>query len=307
MSFLSKFNCLPTPTRPNTTVLFKLVDPSKPKLSPPPSPFIIQAWSTLLLQYPDQTLRLHLVMLLRFGCLIGYKGPDAFINSKKLPSALIQPDVIDQNIASNLALGRIIEIDAPTNHFISSPLGLVPKHDGGFRKIHHLSYPHGSSVNDYIASEASTLSYSSLQNVFQQIVNAGRHAVLIKRDIKDAFRNTPIAPHIRWLLGFQWAGVHYEETWLPFGLSTAPFIFNLFVEAFHWILESYLHFPIEHYLDDFIATIPANQANPDTLARYDSDYETVTDSFASNRTHDQDPTYLHLSLILRSYRLFSVL
>lgn len=64
-------------------------------------------------------------MLLRFGCLIGCEGPDAFINSKNLPSALIQPDVIDQNIASNLALGRIIEIDAPTNHFISSPLGLV--------------------------------------------------------------------------------------------------------------------------------------------------------------------------------------
>lgn len=155
----------------------------KPKLSPhSPSPFIINAWSSLLLQYPVQTLRLHLVMLLRFGCLIGYEGPsDSFIDSKNLPSALIQPDFIDENIAHDLALVRIKQLNyTPTEHFISSPLGLVPKHDGGFRKIHHLSYPHGFSVNDYIASEFATLSYSSLQSIFARIITAGRHAVLIK-------------------------------------------------------------------------------------------------------------------------------
>lgn len=227
MSFLSNFKCLPTPTRPNTSVLFHLVDASKPKLSHSPSPFIINSWSTLLVQYPDQNLRINLVMLLRFGCLIGYEGPDAFIDSKSLPSALIQSDVIDANIANNLALGRIVQIPTPTEYSISSPLGLVPKYDGGFRKIHHLSYPRGSSVNDYIASEFSTLSYSSLQNLFAKIIAAGRHAVLIKRDIKDAFRNIPVAPHIHWLLGFQWKEIHYQETCSLFGLSTATFIFTL--------------------------------------------------------------------------------
>ena len=59
-------------------------------------------------------------------------------------------------------IGRVGEVNNPAPPFISSPLGLVPKHDGGFRKIHHLSYPSGDSVNDYVADEASSLSYTFL-------------------------------------------------------------------------------------------------------------------------------------------------
>lgn len=200
--------------------------------------FIINDWSSLLPQYPNQTLWVHLVILLRFGYLIGYQRPvDSFINSKTLFFALLQPNVIDDNIAYNLALGRIKQLDhTPTNHFISSPLGLVPKHDGGFRKIHHLSHPHSSSVNNYISSEFAKLSYSFLQNIFAGVINAGQHAILIKRDIKNAFCNILIAPHVQWLLRFNWNEIYYQETCLPFGLSTAPFIFNPCAEAFYWIL-----------------------------------------------------------------------
>lgn len=243
MRFSSEFPCLPTPSRPNTTILFQLVDASKPRLLNSPSPFIITAWSHLLQQYPDPNLRIHLVMLLRFGCLLGYQGPDAFILSTNLPSALIDPTVIDDKLANELSAGRVVEVNDLTPPFISSPLGLVPKHDAGFWKIHHLSYPPGRSVNDFtafIANEASSLSYTSLHITLDKVFIAGRHSILIKRDVRDAFRNIPVAPHMQWLLGFLWKGRHYQETCLPFGLCTAPFIFNLFAEAFHWILESYL-------------------------------------------------------------------
>jgi hypothetical protein len=51
--------------------------------------------------------------------------------------------------------------------------------------------------------------------------------------------------------------VVYTECCLPFGLATAPLIFNLFAEALHWVLEKHLHpvaafFALLHYLDDFI-------------------------------------------------------
>lgn len=52
---------------------------------------------------------------------------------------------------------------------------------------------------------------------------AGRDATLLKRDLKDAFRMVPVAPHERWLLGFSWAGQYYVENCLPFGLRTALF------------------------------------------------------------------------------------
>ncbi len=43
-----------------------------------------------------------------------------------------------------------------------------------------------------------------------------------------------------------------------FGLATALFIFNLFVEALHWIIASYLRWVLFHYLDDFVAIFKAD-------------------------------------------------
>ena len=42
------------------------------------------------------------------------------------------------------------------------PIGLVPKKDSNdFRLIHHLSYPFGSSVNDFIDSKHCSVQYTS--------------------------------------------------------------------------------------------------------------------------------------------------
>lgn len=82
----------------------------------------------------------------------------------------------------------------PSVLFILSPLGLVSKHDGGFRRIHHLSHPRGHSVNDHIPDKAGELRYRRFQRVLEFILKAGRHCIIIKRDIKDAFRNVTVAP-----------------------------------------------------------------------------------------------------------------
>ena len=55
-------------------------------------------------------------------------------------------DLIFKKIVTDLALGRI----QATDSIVTSPLGLVPKANGGFRRIHDLSLPKGSLVNDSI-------------------------------------------------------------------------------------------------------------------------------------------------------------
>jgi hypothetical protein len=55
-------------------------------------------------------------------------------------------DLISKKIVTDLALGRI----QTTDSIVTSPLGLVPKADGGFRRIYDLSSPEGSLVNDLI-------------------------------------------------------------------------------------------------------------------------------------------------------------
>lgn len=152
--FTKTFLCLPAPRRPNTTTSFRHLDASQIPLKNSPSPLKPSVRAELLRNYPGP-LRIHLPMIVRFGVELGYKGPtDAFILSKNLSSALVDTDIIDKKLCEDLALKRIIEVKAPTPPFIASPLGLVPKHDGGWRKIHHLSHPAGSSVNDYIPDGA---------------------------------------------------------------------------------------------------------------------------------------------------------
>jgi hypothetical protein len=86
---------------------------------------------------------------------------------------------------------------------------------------------------------------------------AGPGAILVKRDLADAFRHIPIHPADWWLFGFAWKGKTYEERFLPFGLRTAPRVFNYFAEGLHWILDTQgpprAQAGILHYLDDFLA------------------------------------------------------
>src|SRR5439155_26693278 len=84
------------------------------------------------------------------------------------------------------------------------------------------------------------------------IARHGRFNVLQKRDLKDAFRKIPVSPYDHWLLLFEWDGQIYSDLQLPFGLSTAPFIFNYFSEGLHWILSQVYSLDVAHYLDEFL-------------------------------------------------------
>jgi hypothetical protein len=88
------------------------------------------------------------------------------------------------------------------------------------------------------------------------VAQAGRGAVMMKRDLKAAFRHVPINPCDYWLLIFEWDGKFYVDMFLPFGLRTAPRIFNLFAEALHCVLETLFEWNCTHYLDDFLFVFP---------------------------------------------------
>lgn len=109
------------------------------------------------------------------------------------------------------------------------------------------------------------------------VVRRGMNCVIMKRDIKDAFRNISVAPHHQWLLVFTWRNKYYKETCLLLGLSTAPFIFNLFGKGLYWILVSHLRWTLVHYLDDFVAVFSATQAIDQRLRQESRTYNWVTD------------------------------
>ena len=57
-----------------------------------------------------------------------------------------------------------------------------------------------------------------------------------KLDIKSAYRNIPIHPEDRHLLGMQWRDKVFIDTCLLFGLRSAPKIFNTTADPLEWIV-----------------------------------------------------------------------
>ena len=286
--------CTIPPSRPNTLILFDVFNPSDADLVNSPSPFLIPGWEQLLRQYPDRQLVSALLGILKKGCRIGYDGEKQLILSKNLKSINLDVQSLQSTLDDDLIKGRVIH-RFPTFPFISSPLGLVPKHDGGFRRIHHLSYPKENSVNAGIAERFASLKYTTFWAVLERVKRAGRHCYLLKRDIKSAFRNIPVATEIQWLLGFMWRDLYYSETCLPFGLRTAPFIFNLFAEALHWILLAYTQWlELEHYLDDYVLVVPPSLCSPEHLQKLHQEYNEITEVLGvpQNKTKDMEGTVI---------------
>ena len=138
-------------------------------------------------------------------------------------------------------------------------MGGIPKHDGGWRIIYHLSAPPGLSINDFIDSDSYSLSYCSVDDAYTIINELGTGALLSKIDLKNAFRLIPVQQSDWNLLGIHWRDKYYIDTCLPFGLRSAPFLFNQLADPIHWTLhQQYGVRHLLHYLDDFFTAGPPN-------------------------------------------------
>ena len=89
-------------------------------------------------------------------------------------------------------------------------------------------------------------------DVVNEIVRRGRGTQLAKLDIKSAYRNVPIHPDDRWLLGMNWRRALFVDSVLPFGLCSAPIIFTPLAGAAEWNARTRGVQGIIHYLDDFL-------------------------------------------------------
>ncbi|OKO92884.1 hypothetical protein PENSUB_12565 [Penicillium subrubescens] len=270
------------PARPNTTVQYPVFNPELPRLQSSPSPLYTKGWSNLLRHYPGD-LGSTIAGILTYGVQVGYTGKKQSRYSSN--HHIYEPGMITAKLAEDLNLGRVRLASGPS--FVS-PLGLVPKHDGGWRRIHDLSWPPGQGLNQGIPDSWSAIEYMTIDDVYKQVIQAGLGCIIIKRDIKDAFRIVPVAEDNQHLLAFQWNDSTYVECCLPFGLATAPFLFNLFAEALHWILQCLLPaFYINHYLDDFIAIARSPPAS-DPTGPFDKVYNEVTDYLRIPRNTKKD-------------------
>ena len=125
--------------------------------------------------------------------------------------------------------------------------------------ILHLSAPEGLSINDFISKDEFSMHYSTLDDAVALLSRFKKGSMMAKVDLKSAFRMVPIQA-VDWeLLGMYWRGQYYVDTCLPFGLRSAPSLFDNYASALHWILENNYGATLLHYLDDFLLVGPPGQ------------------------------------------------
>ena len=112
----------------------------------------------------------------------------------------------------------------------------------------NLSFPSGHSINDAI-SPAHSFCYVIVCQVAELIPQGFS---LAKIDLKAAFRRVPVHSADQHYLQISWRDRTLCNRALPFGLKSAPIIFNAVADGLAMAMICSNIVDLAHYLDDFI-------------------------------------------------------
>ncbi len=220
------------------------------------TPLRLREWEQGLSSHPDREFVQYVCNGIRDGFRIGFNYGTARCNRSpgNMGSAKLHEEVVERYIAAECEakrlLGPLDKSKFPRVHV--SPFGVIPKSEAGkWRLILDLSSPTESSVNDGIDKQVCSLSYISIDDIANRVMGKGKGALLAKFDLKEAYRQVPIHPDDRWMLGMEWKGQLFVDKALPFGLRSAPMIFNGLAEALAFMIKQKGVKGLDHYLDDF--------------------------------------------------------
>ncbi len=224
------------------------------------TPLALDAWERLLTTYPNAQLARFLLRGILEGFHIGYNPTLASLRSAKsnMRSAHQHPEVVSDYLSKEVAAGRVAgPCHRPLAPYIhTSRFGVIekPHQPGKWRLILDLSHPKARSVNTGVDKSLCSMSYITIDEAVRDVIRRGQGTLLAKIDVKSAFRLIPVHPCDRYLLGMEWQGMIYVDTCLPFGLRSAPKLFNILADALEWILKQQRVTFVVHYLDDFLTT-----------------------------------------------------
>ena len=126
-----------------------------------------------------------------------------------------QNQLISEEVTDLLAKGAISPVTEPQGGFHSN-LFLVPKKDGGQRLVINLK-----ALNQFVQPQHFRMEGL---HTLKDLLKPGDW--MAKVDLTDAYFNIPMHKTQRKYLRFVWSGETYQFNCLPFGLSSAPWVFT---------------------------------------------------------------------------------
>lgn len=130
-------------------------------------------------------------MIFRFRVKIGYnKSCYLLILLKNLISAIKNYFIIENKLEKDLFLYSIMLMSSSLSLlFIFSLLGFVLKYNKDIKYIYQFLNSNKRSINNYILNRIGKFKYTWFFKVWKIIINVSYNFIVIKKDIKDIFRN----------------------------------------------------------------------------------------------------------------------
>lgn len=190
-----------------------------------------------------------MVQVLREGFRLDFVQHPPLTRNVSLDSASRDPSrmrILSDIVLDLLAKEAVEPVENPTSPGFYSRIFFVPKKSGGHRPIIDLSVLNLSLVVPKFKME----SVHSIRNALQE----GSFTFSI--DLKDAYFQIPIHRSSRKYLRFSLGGRAYQFKALPFGLSSAPWLFTKVMREVKRIAHR-AGLSIFQYLDDWLGQSPS--------------------------------------------------
>ncbi len=197
----------------------------------------------------------HLVNCFRNGFPLHYNGPlESYPDT--CPNSVKNLDILLPMISEEILMGRIAGpyVRPPFKSYRCSPLFLVEKRQPGkYRLIFNLSYPKGTSVNDYVDPETASVQYAGIDAAIEMLLKFDGPIFLAKADIHKAFKLLPVALADLHLLCTKINDMYYVIKSMPEGFTASCKNFEDFSSALEWLVKNFSKIEtLIHYLDDFL-------------------------------------------------------
>ena len=148
--------------------------------------------------------------------------------------------LVDDEVKTLLAKGAIIHTNHEKDEYIST-IFIVEKKNGKFRPVINLRY-----LNDYVR-------YNHFkQETFKVVVDLlQKNDYMTSVDLQDAYFSVPIHVSCQKFLKFTWRSNMYKFVCLPFGLTSAPFVFTKLLKPVYAMFRQ-RNIRCSYYIDDSI-------------------------------------------------------
>ncbi|KAK6036610.1 reverse transcriptase [Cooperia oncophora] len=196
-----------------------------------------------------------------------YSIPSKPANSGNRKSALMHKDFVNKEITELLSTGAIQEVSiGACNSLHVHPLSV------GQRLVLDLSH-----LNKFL--HVPKIKLDDISSIINALPEGGFMATF---DLKAGYHHVRIAQNHTDLLGFHWEDKYYKFLCLPFGLSSAPYIFTKLLRSFIKVWRAQGR-GIAIYIDDGIIFERSRAACAETVSIIRSDLKRAGWFFAEDK------------------------